>query len=139
EPDLYKCAIGYVGVYDLALMYRRGDVPQSTYGENYLQRVLGQDMTVLAQRSPINQLDPLKAKVMLVVGGQDKRVPPIQGSNLHVALLKRQIAHVWIDKPNEMHGFYDEKNLAELYGQIVQFVASNIGPGVTARPAAAAK
>ncbi|HEV7123508.1 MAG TPA: prolyl oligopeptidase family serine peptidase [Rhodanobacter sp.] len=122
EPDLCKCAIGYVGVYDLALMYRHGDIPQSTYGENYLQRVSGRDMDELARRSPINQLDRLKAKVMLVVGGEDKRVPPIQGSNLHNALLKRGVAHVWIDKPNEMHGFYDEKNLAELYGQIVQFV-----------------
>ena len=136
EPDLYKCTIGYVGVYDLALMYRRGDIPQSSYGENYLQRVLGTDMDELARRSPINQLDRLKAKVMLVVGGEDKRVPPIQGSNLHIALLKRGIPHVWIEKPHEMHGFYNEKNLAELYEQIVQFVGSSIGPGVTANTTA---
>ena len=132
EPDLYKCAIGYVGVYDLALMYRRGDIPQSTSGENYLQRVLGTDMDVLAQRSPINQLDRLKAKVMLVVGGKDMRVPSIQGRNLHTALLKRGVAHTWIDKPDEMHGFYDEKNLAELYARIVQFVGATIGPGTMA-------
>jgi dipeptidyl aminopeptidase/acylaminoacyl peptidase len=31
-PDLYKCAIGYVGVYDLRLMYTRGDIPQNIYG-----------------------------------------------------------------------------------------------------------
>ena len=139
EPDLYKCAIGYVGVYDLALMYRRGDIPQSTYGKSYLERVLGTDMNVLAQRSPINQLDRLKARVMLVVGGEDKRVPPIQGSSLHDALLNRHIPHVWIDKPDEMHGFYDEKNLADLYAQIVQFVGSSIGPGATATHTAATK
>ncbi len=137
EPDLYKCAIGYVGVYDLALMYRRGDIPQSSYGESYLKQVLGEDMHVLAQRSPIDQLDRLKAHVMLVVGGKDTRVPPIQGSNLHVALNNRHIPHVWIDKPNEMHGFYDEGNLTELYMQIVQFLGANIGPGVTAGGASA--
>ena len=38
EPDLYRCAIGYVGVYDLRLMYTRGDMPQSTY-----RRELSQD------------------------------------------------------------------------------------------------
>jgi len=130
EPDLYKCAIGYVGVYDLALMYTRGDIPQSTYGENYLKRVLGDDTDVLAQRSPINQLDHLKARVMLVVGGEDPRVPSVQGSSLHMALLKRHIAHEWMDKPGEMHGFYDEANLAELYTNLVQFVGSSIGPGV---------
>jgi len=130
EPDLYKCAIGYVGVYDLALMYTRGDIPQSTYGENYLRRVLGSDMNVLAQRSPVNQLDRLKARVMLVVGGEDQRVPSVQGSNLHTALLKRHIAHAWLDKPDEMHGFYSEANLTELYTMLVQFVGSSIGPGV---------
>lgn len=139
EPALYKCAIGYVGVYDLALMYQRGDIPQSTYGKSYLNRVLGNDMTMLAARSPINQLDHLKAKVMLVVGGEDPRVPSIQGSNLHYALLKRNIAHVWIDKPGEMHGFYDETNLADLYAQMVQFVGSSIGAGTQAPTAAVKK
>lgn len=129
EPDLYKCAIGYVGVYDLALMYKRGDIPQSSNGESYLKEVLGQNMKVLAQHSPINQLDRLKAKVMLIVGGRDMRVPPIQGEDLHMALLKRHIAHVWIDKPDEMHGFYKEANVAELFAQLVQFLNVNIGPG----------
>ncbi|MBB6188602.1 alpha/beta fold hydrolase [Rhodanobacter sp. MP7CTX1] len=129
EPDLYKCAIGYVGVYDLALMFTHGDIPQSIYGTNYLDRVLGHNTNVQA-RSPINQLDHLKAKVMLVVGGKDNRVPPIQGRNLHDELLKRHIAHEWIEKPGEMHGFYDEANLTELYTNLVQFVGSSIGPGV---------
>jgi len=30
-----------------------------------------------------------------------------------------------------MHGFYDEANVAELYAKMLQFVGSNIGPGVT--------
>lgn len=129
EPDLYKCAVGYVGVYDLPLMYRRGDIPQSSFGEAYLRRQLGDDMNALASRSPINQLDRLKARVMLVVGGEDRRVPPVQGLGLHQALAKRNIAHEWLYKPNEMHGFYDEANRAELYAKLVQFVDSSIGPG----------
>lgn len=131
EPDLYKCAIGYVGVYDLPLMYRYGDTHESISGENYLKRQIGDDMAELAKRSPINQLDALKARVMLVVGGQDERVPPIHGTNLHEALLKRQVAHVWLEKPKEMHGFYDEGNITELYTKMLDFIGSSIGPGVT--------
>ncbi|MEO5812551.1 MAG: alpha/beta fold hydrolase [Rhodanobacter sp.] len=138
EPDLYQCAIGYVGVYDLALMFRRGDTPQSTFGKDYLKREVGDDMTKLAARSPVNQLDSLKAKVMLVVGGKDERVPPIQGLSLHQALLNRQIAHEWLYKPDEMHGFYDEANLAELYTRLLQFLGSSIGPGAVASPSATA-
>jgi dipeptidyl aminopeptidase/acylaminoacyl peptidase len=138
EPDLYKCTIGYVGVYDLPLMYRRGDIPQSSYGESYLKRELGDDMNVLARHSPINQLDALKARVMLIVGGRDTRVAPLQGLSLHQALAKRNIPHEWLFKPDEMHGFYDEANRTELYTRLVQFVGASIGPGTVA-PAAGAK
>ena len=130
EPDMYRCAIGYLGVYDLPLMYRYGDMLESTRGENFLKRQMGDDMAELARRSPINQLDALKARVMLVVGGKDERVPPIQGINLHKALLARKVPHVWLEKPGEMHGFYDEDNVTELYTKMLDFIGSSIGPGV---------
>ena len=132
EPDLYQCTVGYVGVYDLPLMYHRGDIPQSSFGEEYLKRQLGDDMAVLAKRSPINQLGALKAHVMLIVGGEDKRVPPIQGLSLHQALAARGIAHEWLFKPDEMHGFYNEANRTELYTRLLQFITASIGPGSVA-------
>jgi dipeptidyl aminopeptidase/acylaminoacyl peptidase len=127
EPDLYKCAIGYVGVYDLRLMNSRGDIPQNIYGREYLKRVLGTDETVLAQHSPVFQLNNLKAKVMLVVGGRDTRVPEVQGKNLHMALLERSVPHEWLYKADEWHGFYDEDNITELFGKVDAFLAANIG------------
>jgi dipeptidyl aminopeptidase/acylaminoacyl peptidase len=130
QPEMYRCAIGYLGVYDLPLMYRYGDTHNSTYGEKYLRRQMGDDMAELAKHSPINQLDELKAHVMLVVGGQDERVPPIQGINLHKALVGRKVPHVWLERPGEMHGFYDEGNVTELYTKMLEFIGSNIGPGV---------
>lgn len=131
-PDLYKCAIGYVGVYDLTLMYRGGsDAMQNLYGKDYLKRVLGTDMTSLAQHSPIYQLNDLKARVMLIVGGRDTRVPPVQGMDMHIALLKRRIAHEWLYKPDEWHGFYDEKNIAELFQKVDAFLDANIGSAGT--------
>ena len=132
EPDLYRCAIGYVGVYDLPLMYARGDTAQSMLGESYLHEALGDDRKMLAARSPINQLDRLKAQVMLIVGGTDKRVPAVQGENLHRALLQRKIPHEWLYKPDEGHGFYSEAHRAELFSRVVAFLDRNIGPGAGA-------
>lgn len=131
EPDLYKCAIGYVGVYDLGLMYRRGDIPQSSYGLSYLHDALGDDPIVLASHSPVDQLDRLRAQTMLIVGGRDRRVPPVQGENLHKAMLERHIAHEWLYKPDEGHGFYSEANRVELFERIVDFLDRNIGQPVT--------
>lgn len=134
EPDLYKCAIGYVGVYDLPMMFHRGDIQDSVYGETFLKREFGNDMAALAKRSPVDQLDSLKARVMLIVGGKDERVPAMQGMTMHQALLNRHIAHQWMLKPGEMHGFYDEANRTELYTSVLQFIAATIGPGAVADP-----
>ena len=133
EPDLYRCAIGYVGVYDLRLMYTRGDIPQSTYGDNYLKMVLGNDESVLWDRSPIAHVDRLKAKVMLIVGGQDWRVPPVQGESLHSALNKAHIEHEWLYQRTEGHGFYDEKNAEDMFGKVIAFLDRNIGASVAAK------
>jgi dipeptidyl aminopeptidase/acylaminoacyl peptidase len=133
EPDLYKCAIGYVGVYDLRMMYKRGDIPQTVFGKNYLKRTLGENQEELYDRSPIAHVDRLKASVMLIVGGSDLRVPAAQGKRMHAALRDRNIEHEWLYRRNEAHGFYNEGHVAEMYGSVVAFLDRNIG-----RPAVAA-
>ena len=131
ESGLYQCAIGYAGVYDLKLMFKRGDIPQSRTGKNYLKQVLGTDMNLLEQHSPVNQLDALKAKVMLIAGGQDTRAPPIQSRELRKALRRHHMDPAWLYKPNEGHGFLGEADEAELYTQLIQFLDAHIGPGQT--------
>ena len=130
-PGLYKCAIGYVGVYNLPEMLSRKDSAQTLYSERYWERTVGTDETTLAQHSPVYQLGNLKAHVMLVVGGRDTIVLPSQGQEMHMAMLKRKIPHEWLYKPDEWHGFYDEKNIAELFENVDAFLDANIGPGAT--------
>jgi dipeptidyl aminopeptidase/acylaminoacyl peptidase len=127
EPDLYQCAIGYVGVYDLDLMYTRGDIPQSMYGDNYLKMVLGEDQAVLRARSPAANVARIKAKLMLIVGGQDQRVPPVQGQTLRSALNKAHIDHEWLYQRTEGHGFYDEGNTEDMFAKIEAFLDSSVG------------
>ncbi|MHA6204265.1 alpha/beta hydrolase family protein [Dyella soli] len=129
EPDLYRCAIGYVGVYDLPLSQQRSNATESLRDGNFWRSRMGDNAEQLAAHSPINQLDHLKASVMLVVGGQDTTVLPNQGENLHTALQKRGIAHEWLYKSDEGHGFYDEKHATELFDRITQFLDRNIGQG----------
>ncbi|HEX7348174.1 MAG TPA: alpha/beta fold hydrolase [Rhodanobacteraceae bacterium] len=142
QPDLYQCTIGYAGVYDLRMLYTRGDIPQNLYGQDFLKRTLGTDMTALAQHSPLYQLNNLKAKVMLIVGGRDTRVPPVQAQDLQAALAKRGVKPVVLYKADEWHGFYNEKNIAELFQDVDQFLKANIGAGTlvaAATPAPATK
>jgi dipeptidyl aminopeptidase/acylaminoacyl peptidase len=127
EPDLYKCAIGHSGIYDLRAWVKGSDVNNYQYGRSYLQMVLGSDETVLWNRSPMAHLDALKAKVMLVAGGSDERVPASQAENLHNELNKRKIDHEWLYQRTEAHGFYDETHTAEFYTKLLSFLDKQIG------------
>jgi len=127
EPDLYRCAIGYVGVYDLGLMYRDGDIPRGLYGKRFLQNVLGTDQADLRQRSPAANVDKIKAALMLVVGGRDERVPPSQAYALRDALDKRGYKYEWLMKDKEGHGFYRTENNVELYTKMLDFLGRNLG------------
>ena len=127
EPDLYRCAIGDAGVYDLRLMLTRGDIQDTTYGVNYIKEAIGDDTSLLAARSPITHIDKIKASLMLIVGGQDKRVPPIHGESVRAALGKRGIKHEWLYQRTEAHGFYDEKNIEDMYVRILAFLDASIG------------
>jgi dipeptidyl aminopeptidase/acylaminoacyl peptidase len=128
EPDLYRCAIGDAGVYDLRAFAHGGtDFAKSTSGDNYLERVLGKDDAVLSQRSPVANAEKIKAKVMLIVGGADKRVPPEQGMGLHMALDKLKVAHEYLYERTEGHGYYDEAHRVAMYEKLLQFLDKNIG------------
>ena len=129
EPGLYKCAIGYVGVYDLRKMVGREDVLSSE--SQYWKRTVGTDETTLAQHSPIYELNNLKAKVMLIVGGKDETVLPEQGEDLHKALLVRHIPHEWLYQRDELHGFYTEEHINEVLTKVGAFLDANIGPGAS--------
>jgi dipeptidyl aminopeptidase/acylaminoacyl peptidase len=138
EPDLYKCAIGYVGVYDLRKLVDRDDDWVTSYDIDFWKRTVGTDGTVLAQHSPIYQLSNLKAKVMLIVGGKDKIVLPGQGRELHAALLKRGVPQEWLYDPDEWHGFYTEEHVEELFAKIDAFLDANIGAAGGGSPVTAA-
>jgi len=127
-PELYKCAVGYVGVYDLGLMRKVGDIPESERGRGYLFRALGDDAAVLAANSPAQQVDKIKVPVLLVAGRDDKRVP-IDQFNAQAKAFKAAgtpVETLVID--GEGHGFYKPSNRVKLYDALEAFLDRNIGP-----------
>lgn len=128
EPDLYKCAIGIVGVYDLTMMLRQGDIPEFESGPAYLDRVLGRDMAVLRSRSPVYQAAKIKAKVLLVHGQKDERVPIEHAYRMRNALKKAGNPAEWLVEKREGHGFRDAANVEALYSKVLDFLHQHIGP-----------
>ena len=66
-PELYQCAIGFSGFYDLELMFTSGDLPQSDFGMAYLRRVLGTDTAgALRAQSPKHQAQRLNPRPVML-------------------------------------------------------------------------
>ncbi|KGK56589.1 peptidase S9 [Xanthomonas cannabis pv. phaseoli] len=131
-PELFRCAVGVAGIYDLQMMYSKGDINQSDYGVNYLERVIGRDAADLAAHSPVSLADRIKAPVLLVHGEEDERAPFAQAKSLRAALTRSGNAPQWVSVPKEGHGFYKEANQIAFYRTLEQFLAKQLGSAATA-------
>ncbi|TQV73909.1 S9 family peptidase [Aliikangiella marina] len=127
EPDLYKCAIGSVGVYDLPIMFEEGDIAESDSGQAYLKEVLGNDIEDQKRRSPVHNVDKIKAEILLIHGEEDERAPIEHAENLMEAFDKIDKSYEWLELGNEGHGYYDEDNRRKVYTKILNFLEKNIG------------
>lgn len=135
EPDLYRCAIGYVGVYDLPMMHERGDTQRVRWGANYLAETLGTEN--LESVSPTRLAHRIEAAVFLAAGGEDKRAPVEHTEAMQRALeaAGKQVETVIYDR--EGHGFYQEDNRVDFYSRLVNFLQRHIGAGATRTSTAA--
>jgi dipeptidyl aminopeptidase/acylaminoacyl peptidase len=126
EPDMFKCAIGFAGVYDLPLMFEEGDIQERRAGQSYLKDVLGEDQVLLKSMSPAYNVDKLKAALMLVHGGEDDRVPIEQLESLEDSLKKIDYPYKKMVMDDEGHGFYDDGHRAKYYSEMLGFLKSNL-------------
>ncbi|MFW8590636.1 alpha/beta fold hydrolase [Glaciecola sp. 2405UD65-10] len=126
-PELYRCTIGYVGIYDMDLMYSDSDVSEHLrYGKAYLRRAIGTDPQVLAEFSPINHVANIKADVMLIHGEKDSRVSVKNAEAMVEAFAKvgKDVPYLNFDKSG--HGVYDEAGRLQLYTALLAFLDKNL-------------
>ncbi len=125
-PDMFKCAVGVAGVYDLELMFDEGDVASRRAGTSYLKDVLGQDEAVLKAMSPSQNVNKLKANLLLVHGGEDARAPIEQLESLEKALKAHKYPYQKLVMDNEGHGFYNDEHRAKYYEKMLSFLKTNL-------------
>jgi dipeptidyl aminopeptidase/acylaminoacyl peptidase len=126
EPDLYRCAVGNVGVYDMATMYRRGYIAQTDLGKKLLAQSLGKQN--LAAISPNLLADRIKVPVMLAAGEEDERAPPVHTKKMRDALLALGKPVETTIYDHEGHGNYLMKNKIDFYSKLLAFLDKYIGP-----------
>jgi dipeptidyl aminopeptidase/acylaminoacyl peptidase len=129
EPSLYKCAVGYVGVYDLPAMYTEQGV-QGTSRETYLREWVGK-RDQLDAISPTRMASRIKAPVFLAAGGEDKIAPISHTRSMEKALRSAGVPVETLYYDTEGHGFYTEAHRMEYYAKLLAFLARYLG-GATA-------
>lgn len=122
EPDLYRCAVGYVGVYDLPRMIREDRQTGGKALRAWQYDWISDNEAELASVSPNRLAERIKVPVLLAAGGEDK-IAPIEHSRLMERALRKQGVPVeTLYQPNEGHGFYAPENRAEYYTKLLQFL-----------------
>lgn len=129
-PDLFRCAVQWVGVTDPMLMYtlRWSDITDAakTYG---LPRLMGdpeRDAEMLARVSPLKQAGRIRAPVLMAYGGRDQRVPVEHGERLRDALSPHNPQVEWVVYPYEGHGWVALETQIDFWGRVERFLQQHL-------------
>jgi dipeptidyl aminopeptidase/acylaminoacyl peptidase len=135
EPSLYRCAAGYVGVYDLPTMYTDGDTHTSAYGKTFLEDWVG-SREAIAAVSPTRMPGRIKVPVFLAAGGKDERAPIAHSKLMERTLIGDGTPVETLYVPTEGHGFYTVEHRREFYTKLLAFLSRNIGGDTVTPPKA---
>ena len=126
-PDLYKCAVNYVGVTDMGLLFSKMPKVWEIWEEQQKIEIgdYDNDKEYLDAVSPINLVDRIETPLYIVHGVRDWRVPIEHAQRLRRELEKNGKEEGkdfwWLVKTDEGHGFYKEANKIELYSELEEF------------------
>jgi dipeptidyl aminopeptidase/acylaminoacyl peptidase len=129
---MYKCAIGYAGVYDLNLLSKTDWSAKSAAGRREFDRIVGGDPAKRSEQSPVRFVAKLDIPVFLVHGQDDQTAQVDQYHAMEKALVAAGKKPQTMLVNGEGHGFYNPKNIADLYRRIETFLDANIGAGAGA-------
>lgn len=124
-PDLYCCAVDYVGVSNLFTFIKT--IPP--YWRPYLDMIYEMvghpinDKELLKEISPVFHVHKIKVPVFVVQGKMDPRVNINESNQIVDALRKKGIDVKYMVKDNEGHGFHNEENKFEFYLEMEKFLA----------------
>lgn len=127
-PDLYTCAIDYVGVSNLFTFMET--IPP--YWKPYLEtlyEMVGHpetDKEMMTANSPALHVDKIKVPLFVVQGANDPRVNIDEADQIVQSLRDRGIDVPYMVKYDEGHGFQNEENRFEFYKAMTGFLYTHL-------------
>lgn len=123
-PDLYACAVDYVGVSNL-LTFMETIPPYWRNWQTKQYAMVGdpvKDKELLRSASPVFHVNNIKTPLFVAQGAKDPRVNVAESNQIVEALRKRGVKVEYMLKENEGHGFRNEENRLEFYAAMEKFL-----------------
>lgn len=124
QTDVFSAGACYYGVSDLNLLNDHTHKFESRYND----LLVGSDLKLLTERSPITHVDQITTPVIVFQGLRDRVVPPEQSEMVVAALERNGVHHEYVTYENEDHGFRDAANIVHsleselaFYGKVLGF------------------
>ena len=129
-PDLYCCAVNYVGPTDLNITFKnRGDDAFLQAGEfSYQEAWVGPTAEYRAQTSPVNLAQHIEVPILNAYGVKDPRVKLDHWSRFEPELKRFGKTYEVIEEPRQGHGFRDERASIRFYTALEEFFARYLAP-----------
>ena len=127
-PELYRCAVSYVGVSNLFTWIEA--IPP--YWKPYLEmmyEMVGhpeRDAERFRATSPLFHADRIRCPLLVAQGANDPRVRKEESDQIVQALRDRGIDVGYLVKDDEGHGFHNEENALEFYAAMESFLDSHL-------------
>jgi len=128
-PELYACAVDYVGVSNLFTFMNT--IPP--YWKPYLDmfhEMVGdpeKDKELMESASPVMHADKIVVPLFIAQGKNDPRVNVDESDQMVEALKARGIEVEYMVKDDEGHGFRNEENRFDFYEAMEKFWAKHLG------------
>lgn len=129
-PDLYACAVDYVGVSNL-FTFLNTIPPYWKPFLDMMHEMVGdpnnpQDSLRMRATSPVFLAEKIKCPLLIAQGAKDPRVNKDESDQMVAALEQRGVHVKYLMKENEGHGFRNEENRFEFYETMEAFLGEHL-------------
>jgi dipeptidyl aminopeptidase/acylaminoacyl peptidase len=121
EPDIVAAAAPICGMTDLVVDYHETRPDLRPYSEEMMGGSPDEVPERYRERSPINYVQNIRGKLLIVQGLQDPNVTPENVHAVTKALDEHQIPYELLTFEDEGHGIVRPKNLKVLYPRLADF------------------
>ncbi|XP_021265632.1 acylamino-acid-releasing enzyme-like isoform X1 [Numida meleagris] len=130
-PDTYRACVVRNPVVNIASMLTITDIPDwclTEMGMPYVPNALPDPahLTVMLQKSPMSYINQVRTPVLLMLGEDDRRVPPVQGLEYYRALKARGVPTRLLWYPKNNHALAGVEAEADSFMNIVLWLLQHL-------------